>query len=255
VNTQKNVARAERPLVPCINCPLRQTGAFTNISPEELAFIQQLKTGELLLPSGSLVVREGDTAGEYYTLLSGWAFRFRTLSSGARQILNFLLPGDFIGLQENLGAESTHGVELLTDGVLCRFPGERLLEFYEKHPRLGFHLTWLAAHEELIVDENLVSVGQRSASQRIAMLLIHLYKRAESVGLRHADGSVPFPVSQQHMADALGLSLVHLHRTLRQLQRDGLYQISNGQLTIHKPTTLSRIADYYLLPLRDRPLI
>lgn len=249
------MARPQSVIVPCVECPLRRIGTFSNITPDELAFIQKLKSGELVLPAGALVMHEGTASGEYYTLLSGWAFRFRTLSSGARQILNFLLPGDFIGLQEKLGAQSVHGVELLTDGVLCRFPGERLMSLYEQHPSLGYDLTWLAAHEELIVDENLVSVGQRSAAQRIAMLLIHLFKRAESVGLLHEDGTVPFPISQQHMADALGLSLVHTHRTLRHLQRDGLYAINEGRLKINKPTTLSRIADYYMLPLRDRPLI
>jgi CRP-like cAMP-binding protein len=87
------------------------------------------------------------------------------------------------------------------------------------------------------------------------MLLVHLYKRAESVGLRHDDGSVEFPVTQRHMADALGLSLVHTHRTLRKLEKTGLYHIAGARLTVRKPRAMSRIADYYSLPVRERPLI
>jgi CRP/FNR family transcriptional regulator, anaerobic regulatory protein len=188
-------------------------------------------------------------------LLRGWAFRYRTLSNGKRQILNFLLPGDFIGLQEKLGAHSSNGVEMLSDARLCRFPSDRLWDLYRNHPSLSYDITWIAAHEELIVDENLVSVGQRTAAQRIAMLIIHLYKRAESVGLKDVDGTVPFPVSQQHMADALGLSLVHTNKTLGRLARQGMFTIRDGRLTIGKPETLKQLADYFSVPLRGRPLI
>lgn len=242
-------------VTPCAECPLRRVGAFSSNTPEEIAFIQQFKSGEIVLPAGALLSREGVNVGELHTLLEGWAFRFRTLSSGARQILNFLLPGDFIGLQEKLGAHALHGVELLTDARLCRFPSSRLWDLYTQHPSLGYDVTWIAAHEELIVDENLVSVGQRSAAQRIAMLLIHLYKRADSLGLKAPDGRVPFPITQQHMADALGLSLVHTNKTLRRLQASGHFEIGGGMLTLKRPEAMSRLADYYALPLHGRPLI
>lgn len=241
--------------VPCSACPLRTTGAFSPNTNEEIAFIQGFKRGEVQLKAGNLLVREGVISGDLHTLLRGWAFRYRTLGNGKRQILNFLLPGDFIGLQERLGTQSSSGVEVLTDAVFCRFSSERLWDLYRNHPALGYDITWIAAHEELIVDENLVSVGQRSAAQRIAMLVLHLCKRAESVGLKEADGSVPFPVTQQHMADALGLSLVHTNKTLAQLTRHGMFRIRNSRLLIGKPAMLNHLADYFSVPLRGRPLI
>ena len=146
-------------------------------------------------------------------------------------------------------------VSILTVSVFCRFSSERLWDLYRNQPALGYDITWIAAHEELIVDENLVSVGQRSAAQRIAMLIIHLCKRAESVGLKDAEGSVPFPVTQQHMADALGLSLVHTNKTLAQLTRQGMFRIRNSRLVVGKPALLNRLADYFSVPLRGRPLI
>ena len=239
----------------CLRCPLRRTGAFADNTPEEIAFIARFKRHELLRPRGSHVVIEGRPNGELYTLLSGWAIRFRSLRDGRRQILNFLLPGDLVGLQEKLGAQMQCGVELLTDARLCSFPVGHLWELYRNHPSLGYDITWLAAHEELIVDENLVSVGQRTAEQRIAMLLVHLYKRAASVGLREADGAVPFPVSQRHMGEALGLSLVHTNRTLRRLTRAGLHEIRAGRLWLRNVSSLQHLADYDALPVRNRPLI
>jgi CRP-like cAMP-binding protein len=246
---------AEPGEIPCAECPLRKLGTFSPNTAEEISFIQSFKRGEVSLKAGNLLVREGVNSGELYTLLRGWAFRYRTLSNGNRQILNFLLPGDFIGLQEKLGAHSSNGVEILSDARFCRFPSEKLWDLYRNHPSLSYDITWIAAHEELIVDENLVSVGQRTAAQRIAMLLIHLYKRAESVGLKGEDGTVPFPVSQQHMADALGLSLVHTNKTLGRLSRQGAFRIREGRLTIGKPESLKQLADYFSVPLRGRPLI
>lgn len=239
----------------CANCVLRRSGAFSSNTDREIAFIQNFKHREMDVEAASLLSREGATTGELYTLLSGWAFRFRTLTNGKRQILNFLLPGDFIGLQEKLDAGCQNGVEMLTDGRVCCFPMGKIWDLYRDHPNLSYDLTWLAAHEELILDENLVSVGQRTAMQRIAMLLIHLHKRAGSVGMRDVNGAVPFPVSQQHMADALGLSLVHTNKTLRRLAHAGLHVIKNGRLTLLKPDVMSRVADYYALPARMRPLI
>jgi CRP/FNR family transcriptional regulator, anaerobic regulatory protein len=241
--------------VPCADCPLRRTGAFSPNTTEEINFIQGFKRGEVHIKAGNLLVREGVISGELYTLLRGWAFRYRTLGNGKRQILNFLLPGDFIGLQERLGTQASSGVEVLTDAVFCRFSSERLWDLYRNHPALGYDITWIAAHEELIVDENLVSVGQRSAAQRIAMLILHLCKRAESVGLKDTDGAVPFPVTQQHMADALGLSLVHTNKTLAQLTRQRMFTIRNSRLMIGEPALLNKLADYFSVPLRGRPLI
>jgi CRP/FNR family transcriptional regulator, anaerobic regulatory protein len=242
-------------MVPCRLCPLRRRDAFAPNTEQEIDFIQSLKIDDFVLPAQSKLIREGLKTAHLYTLLEGWAFRFRTLSSGGRQILNFLLPGDFIGLQQKMNTESSFGVEVLTDSRFCRFPAERIWDVFTHQPSLAYDITWLAANEELIVDENLVSVGRRSAEQRVGMLLVHLFKRAEAVGMRADDGSVPFPVSQQHMADALGLSLVHTNRTLQSLRKSGAFRLGEGRLAIDKQEALTRIADYYSLPQRGRPLI
>jgi CRP/FNR family transcriptional regulator, anaerobic regulatory protein len=240
--------------VSCRDCPLRKSSAFTVYTDDEIAFVQAFKKTEVHLEGGAEVLAEGGQVRELYTLLSGIAFRFRTLRDGRRQILNFLFPGDLIGMQERVSSESPHGVETLSSARLCAFPSERLWDLYRQHPQLGYDVTWLTAHEEHIVDDNLLSVGRRSAGERMAMLLIHFMKRAEAVGLS-IDGSVPFPVTQQHIADALGLSLVHTNKTLRRLEKLGLHKIENDRLRVIKPAALKRMADYYGAPQRSRPLI
>ncbi len=223
---------------------MRPLPLFEPLQPADAQLIQNLRRGQSDRQAGNMLVAEGSTQGPLYTLFSGWAFRFKTLTDGRRQILNFLLPGDFIGLQRNMTDAAVHGVEALTDVRLCVFERDALWALHREAPRLGFVVTWLAAHEEAAVDENLLSVGRRSALERVATLLIVLYKRIAALGNPPSDG-VDFPLTQQHIADALGLSLVHTHRTLRRLQRMGLHQIDNGRLRLLDVTALKRIADLY----------
>lgn len=239
----------------CAQCGLRASGAFRQLERSELGFIEDFRVAREQWPAGHTLVREQVDASRLYTLYAGWAFRYKSLSDGRRQILNFLLPGDFFGLQQQFAEGATYGVEALTDVSLCVFQSERLWELYRAHPRLAYDLTWLCAREEQMLDENLLTTGRRAAMERVAVLLIHLFKRAQRVGLVEADGSFMFPLTQQHMADALGLSLVHTHRTLRRLQVLGLHNWEDGRMLLRNPQALTQLADYAAQPLGQVPLL
>ena len=239
---------------PCAACALRPKAAFLPVSEEERDTIESFRQGAREVRAGRAIIDEHRASAQLFTLYSGWAFRYKSLSDGRRQILNFLLPGDFIGLQEEFADGSTHGVEAATDVTLCVFPRERLWELFQRQPKLGYDITWLAAREEKMVDDNLVTAGRRNAAERVAMLLMHLYRRAEGVGMAH-EGWVEFPFNQQHIADALGLSLVHTNKTLRRLQRLKLHQLEDGWLRILDAKALESLGDYFERPLRAVPLI
>ena len=233
------------PVLPCSACPLRPLPLFIQQDVDEQALVQSLKQRELRLRTGQTLIHEGQTDAPLFTLLDGWAFRFKTLSDGRRQILNILLPGDFIGVQQRMSDGAAHGVVALTDAVFCVFKRDALWAMHREQPRLGFNITWLTAHEESLVDEHLLSVGRRSAEERIATLLILLYKRAAALLPDAATLGVHFPLTQQHVADALGLSLVHTNKTLRRLERRGLHQITDGRLFLREPKALAQLADLY----------
>jgi CRP-like cAMP-binding protein len=211
----------------------------------ELALVQALKQRERSLRAGETLIHEGQTDAPLYTLLSGWGFRFKTLSDGRRQILNFLLAGDFIGVQQKMADAAAHGVVMLTDARLCVFQRDALWELHKQQPSMGFNITWLTAHEESLVDDNLLSIGRRSAEERIATLLIQLFKRAAALQADRGACGVPFPLTQQHIADGLGLSLVHTNKTLRKLERRGLHHIADGRLFLRDVKALARLADLY----------
>ena len=231
----------------CKACPLRRLPLFNEHSSAEVALIESIKREQIVVAAEQNVIDEGQSDAPLYTLFSGWAFRFKTLSDGRRQILNFLLPGDFIGVQQKMGDASPHGVQALSDVVLCVFQRDAVWELHRSAPTLGFAVTWLTAHEESVVDDTLLSVGRRSAEERIATLLVVLFKRAAAL-LPDVDAhklGVPFPLTQQHIADGLGLSLVHTNKTLRKLERRGLHRIADGRLHLLDLHALTRIADLY----------
>jgi CRP-like cAMP-binding protein len=240
--------------IPCDECPLLCSGHFRAFSEAELRFVNTFKRGELASDAGSTILLEGTHSPHLYTVISGWGFRYKTLEDGRRQILNYVLPGDFIGLQGSVLSEMHHSVEALSDMILCVFERNRLFELYEKHPELGFDITWLAAREEQMLDEHLLSVGRRSAAERAAYLLAFLYERAGAVAL-FPRGTRIAPLTQQHVADTLGLSLVHTNKTLRKLNAQKAIDWLDSGFEIKDIEVLKQIAGWTGLPDIARPFI
>lgn len=239
---------------PCESCPLLELDAFRKFEPEELQFVSGFKTGELVAEAGTTLFAEGSHNTHLYTVLSGWGFRYKTLENGHRQILNFVLSGDLIGLQGSLMHEMQHAVEALSDMLLCVFERTRLYELYEAFPSLAFDVTWLASKEEQILDEHLLNVGQRSAEARAAYLLLFVFSRAKARGLTKGR-SLTLPLTQQHVADTLGLSLVHTNRVLNRLTRRGIISWRNRSLQIADYERLVEIAGAEPQRTAERPYI
>jgi CRP-like cAMP-binding protein len=147
-----------------------------------------------------------------------------------------------------------YGVEALTDVELCLLPRRKVWGLFGEMPGLAFDVAWLGSREESYVDDNLTSTGRRTAAERIAALIISLYKRAKALGAVEND-TFEFPLTQQHIADALGMSLVHTNKTLARLRRMGMYSRANGSLTLTNPRVLQRIAQHFDEETPLRPLI
>ena len=175
--------RAPSP-IPCESCPLRERPAFRALSREELVFMHGFKRGELVVDPGATILLEEGASPHLYTILEGWAFRHKAIEDGRRQVLNFALPGDLVGLQLAIMNEMQHTVTALTRTRLCVFQRDKVWSVFTDHAALGFAMTWSAAREEQLLDGHLLSVGQRKALERVAYLILHLYERAEGGGLR-----------------------------------------------------------------------
>ena len=241
-------------VTPCSRCPLRKIDIFRKFTTEELAFVSSFKSGELALDPGSTIFSEGTNSPHLYTMLSGWAFKYKTLEDGRRQVLNFVLPGDFIGLQASIFDTIGHSIEALTDVVLCVFPREKLWALHEKHAGLAFDITWLGAREESILGDYLITVGQRRAGERIAFVLLHLFQRARQLGLVRGN-TLTLPLTQEHLADTIGFSLVHTNKTLKQLRKTGAFKWTGSTFELVDEKRLAGMVGHVAAVGGVRPLI
>jgi CRP/FNR family transcriptional regulator len=240
--------------VPCNECPLRRCEYFLPMTDEELAFMRRFKSGELSVDEGTTILMEGSNSPQVYTVLSGMGTRYKTLEDGSRQVISFLFPGDFIGLQAGIMGEMKHSVEASTTMVLCVFNRSDLWSMFKAHPARAYDLTWIAAVEEHFLGETLTTLGQRTAGQRISWALLRIHHRLRAVGLEKA-GVVPLAFRQQDLADALGLSLVHTNKTLMRLRKSGLARWSDGELDIQDRKKLAAYSGSAPEPLDKRPLM
>lgn len=239
---------------PCDECPLRaleRTRAFT---ADELDAVRRFKSGEMEVGARTDIVRAGERTPHLYTLLGGLAFRHHTLADGRRQILNFLFPTDFVGLQAGLFDESPHTITTLTRTRLCLFERDGLIELFGKVPRLAYDVVWMTAEQQTHVDLNLVAVGKFRSEQRIAYLMLSFWSRMVEAGLAEGDACA-MPVTQSHIADALGLSQPYANAALGKLRSENLIRLQGGRLEILDMERLREAAVITPAPRHNVPFI
>ena len=241
-------------MISCQTCPLRLCDAFVPMTESELTFMGNFKSGELSVDAGATILMEGSNSPQLFTVLSGFGTRYKTLEDGDRQVINFLFPGDFIGLQAGVMGEMKHSVEASSSMVLCVFNRSDIWSMFKNQPDRAFDLTWIAAVEEHFLGETIATLGQRNAEERIGWALLRIFGRLRGVGLVKK-GATPLPFRQRDLADALGLSLVHTNKTLSALRARGLVTWHDGILTIPDVAALAKLANVSPEPLEKRPLM
>jgi CRP-like cAMP-binding protein len=247
-------APTEPSRVPCALCPLQDCPGLRPLDAGQMAFMQRFKQGELRIDRGAQVLVQGQRSAHVFTVLEGVLIRYRLLEDGRRQIVNFMFPGDLVGLQAAMGEPLGHSVEALTSATLCVFARDRFPELVRSHPELGFDVIWLAAKEEEALEEHLVALGQRSARERIAYLAVFLVQRAIETGIARG-ASVTLSVTQSQIADMLGLSLVHTNRTLQALRQANLITWNLSEIQIGDMAAAREFARFDQPLERARPFV
>jgi CRP/FNR family transcriptional regulator, anaerobic regulatory protein len=238
----------------CANCPLRGVPIFNEGTPLDASVVQAFKIGELTVAPAGTILLEHARASHLFTVLSGWTFRYKTFEDGRRQIINYALPGDFLGLQASMSEVMGHGIEALTDCVLCVFPRDKLWGFFANDAQLAYDITWLAASQERTLDEQIVSLGRRTALERVAYLLWYLFDKARGLGMARRN-RIDLPTRQSHLADTLGLSVVHTNKTLQKLRKQGSIELDDRILRIIDEDALKTLARVDEIQNIPRPLI
>ncbi|MEO6335743.1 MAG: Crp/Fnr family transcriptional regulator [Verrucomicrobiota bacterium] len=227
-----------------IESPLaRKLGAFVALSEPELAALEVFHQRRRSFEPGVDLVRQGQLGQIAYILADGWVCSYKLLPSGTRQIVDFQVPGDFLGLRSVLFRTADHSIEAMTKVEVSEVSANDLIGAFATTPRLATAVLWAASRDEAMVVEHLVGIGRRNALERTAHFLLELGARLKLVGLGTKAG-YPCPLSQYLLADALGLSAVHINRVLRQLREDGLLTFRGGHVIFDDFERLVELADF-----------
>lgn len=194
-------------------------------------------------PQDKLIVKAGVTLSQSILLVEGLVCRYKDLADGQRQIMEIHVPGDFIDLHGFLLKRLEHHLGSLTPVRLATVPHEKLRAITERHPHLARMLWFSTLLDAAIHRERILSVGRRSAISRIAHLICELYLRLEVIGLAE-DGRYRLPLTQTDLADASGLTAVHVNRMLKQLRDQNLLTFRHGDVVIHEWDRLQRLAEF-----------
>ena len=206
----------------------RKLNSFVKMSKDELGVLVELQSNRVTIKRGQVFIEEGQTAHKAFFLQSGWGCNFKMLPNGGRQVIRFPIPGDCIGLRSILPRTSDHSCSALTDVVVAAVEAPRMLEIFNKFPRLGAAFLWSVSQEGAMVVEHLVSIGRRSAKEGLAHFILELAERLKLVGLA-TETQFEHPLKQSIIGDALGLSEVHVNRILRELREQNLLTASEGK--------------------------
>jgi CRP-like cAMP-binding protein len=221
----------------------RKLSHLVALSSAETALLRELQANPRRIARGREIIAEGRKYDGMSILLEGAALRYRVLNDGRRQVLNIVLPGDFIGFPGCFFENAPYSISALGDCIVSPVPFTRFLRLFETHSRLGAAIFWSLSCETAMYAEHLIGVGRRSALERVAHFLLEMLIRLQAIGLAD-EHSYHLPLTQELIADALGLSVQYVNQTLRQLRDEKLAAIDRQQVTILNPEDLAALADF-----------
>lgn len=217
--------------------------ARDDVSAEEEAVLRDAVYDVREEAADRVIVKSGTELSHSTLLIEGFICRYNDLRSGERQILELHIPGDFLDLHGFLLKSLEHNVGSLTPVRIAKVSHDRLRRITEQHPHLGRMLWFSTLLDAAIHRERILSVGRRSALARIAHLLCELNVRLAIVGLAE-NNSYDLPITQTDVADACGLTSVHVNRMLKELRNRGLITFRSSEVVIHDWEGLKRTAEF-----------
>jgi CRP-like cAMP-binding protein len=236
---------------PAIDEALIRWADRTGLDEPALSALRQLPFTRRTIGRDGYIVREGEPPVVCTLILKGCAFRQKVIRDGARQILSFHFPNEFIDLQGCLLSVNDHAVQALGSCEVAAVPRAAILALVQQHPSAALAMWFDTLLEGAIFREWVVNVGRRNARARIAHLICEIAARLGGAG--NPARVYRVPLTQEHIADATGMTAVHTNRTIQGLRRDGLISLSGGRLEIHDWDALRSVADFIDVYLHRQP--
>lgn len=222
---------------------VKKLGKLAELTADDALALENATSSPRRYAARQDLIREGDQPGPMFVVLEGWACRYKILPSGTRQIMAFLMPGDACDLHIKLLAEMDHGIQSITTAMVATVSRTEMQALMAGHPNIARAMYSAQLIDEGIMRAWIVSMGRRSSTERVAHLICELYLRARNIGLTE-DGEFALPLSQLVLADALGMTAVHINRVLKELRLTGAMALKRGSVTILDPVKLVQIAGF-----------
>ncbi len=247
---RRDVPTANRSRVrQCDHCPVRRIGLCSPFeSPSlggagpDLAELEAAHAPVRVFDPGDIIFRQGDSSDYLYNVVSGWVDLHRDLADGRRQTSRFLLPGALFGTKPR-GARHAHGATAITTASICAIPTARADELRRRHPAFNEHFIWMLERESHLAAEDLTTIGQGSAMERVAHILWNLAGRICAPGPIRAGAALRVPLTQRLLAGATGLTSIHVNRVVRRLRDLAIVQFHDGILVIEDLAPLAALAN------------
>src|SRR4051812_45053505 len=217
--------------------------SYLSLSPAEISFLRDLHGSRRQFDRHRDIIAQGRPYRSVFILCSGFVWRYKILPDGKRQLLGFGLPGDLIGFPAAFFENAVNATGSLSDVVVATVPFSMLYELFARFPRVAVALYWMAAREAAIYGERIVDIGRRSAYERLAHLILELLARLRANGLAE-ERSYVLPLTQELIADVLGLSGPHVSRMLRSMREEGLVTIEGHRLMVTDLESLTVLAGF-----------
>lgn len=225
------------------NAFVRKIRSYTPLTEDDVDVLDRASQNVQTFPARHDLIREGDRPGPVFVILGGWACRYKLLPEGGRQITAFLMPGDFCDMHVAVLDEMDHNIATLTEARVALIAREEMEELIAMRPSITRAFWRTQIVDESVLRAWIVSMGRRNAIERVAHLVCELYVRAANIGLI-ADDHFELPLTQVVLADALGLTPVHVNRVLRTLKGEQAIALKRGKLVIVDTAKLARIAGF-----------
>jgi CRP-like cAMP-binding protein len=189
------------------------------------------------------ILREGDPSPSCHLVISGLACRYKILEDGSRQIMAFLVPGDLCDAEVFILREIDHHIGTLAPSLIASIPGDAMRDLLLKRSGIALALWWGTLQDESILRERIIDQGRRDAYSQIAFLIYEMLLRLRAVGVME-DQKFEWPITQTDLADATGLTPVHVNRMLQRLREQGLIAVEGKLWTVLDPARLRRAANF-----------
>lgn len=220
---------------------------FQGVPMSRLDWTQKYRDEQLVIPPKATLYEAGSKPKHVYTLFNGWMAMYQTSRNGKRQILRFALPGDFLGFQANSEGMISHSASAISESIVCAFPRDALTNLFEQQPTLALRLALMESRDMSLCQHHQAFRSSKDAHESIAFLLLELFHRTR-LQMRHnydpVTNTIVFPVTQEDIGDAVGLTSIHVNRVMRQFRKLGLLECSRKKLQILGEEELAEIGEF-----------